>query len=269
MIQQPEAPILLSHYEFFRKALTLSFIFAIHLSSGLYKWILLTLSDVVPSLVFYYAAKTLQCIEFNLKKEFNSFRQLPRSTATPVSGLTMIDKTLLGPADSQFQSQFCHGLRHIWSNYETFVDLVKKTNNIFGYLMFLDHGMKFFLICTVFAQFLSSFTDPNVQMLAPMSASLTFIFRYTASILLAAKLYHMSSQMKESALSQYSRACFHMSSDEREMFNLFISRLQDSPLAARPLDLYSIDKSLLLAILSLTISYVIVVVQMHPTSASA
>jgi len=263
MFNKPEAPILLSHYDLLRQALSFDLIFVIHLIAGFYKWILITLSDVVPGIVFYYAAATLHFIELLLKDDFEAPIRRPhliKSVADETS-----DSNELAPAVPEFKSPFCLRLRRTWSKYETFVDLVKQTNDIFGSLMFLDHGIKFFLICTVFAQFLSSFTDPNIHMLAPMSASLTFIFRYAASILLAAELHHTSSETNESALSLYSLNCFHMSRDEREIFNLFINRLKESSLAARPLDLYSIDKGILLAIVSLTISYVIVVVQMHPS----
>jgi hypothetical protein len=212
-----------------------------HFIGIFFKWILFSLCDLVPSLIFYIAGKALNSIEQELIDHFDS-----------------IPSKVLSPSPTEFSIR----LRQTWFKYESVLDLVDEVNRIFGAMMFFDHGIKFFLICTLTFTSLSSFKEPNLDTMASASAALTFIFRLIACLLLASQLNKSSYDLKATASLLLSRNYHQMTKKERGDFVLIVGRLHSHPLAARPLGLYSIETSILLTVLSLTISYVIVLVQL-------
>ena len=238
MNSKPNDSTLLSHYELLRDVFTIPLILSFHFIGILIKWILFSLCDLVPGMIFYCAGKALHSIEQELIDHFHS--SIP----------------------SKVVSQFRIHLRRTWFKYESVLDLVGEVNRIFGAMMFFDHGIKFFLICTLTFTSLSGFKEPNLDTMASASAALTFIFRLVACLLLASQLNKSSRELKATASLLLSRNYHQLRKEERDDFVLFLGRLHSHPLAARPLGLYCIETSILLTVLGLTISYVIVLVQL-------
>ena len=248
MKNEPEAPHLLSHYEILRNWLTVPLILVLHLIGTSLLWVLFALLDLVPAIVFYYTGKMLQCIEHNLQEDFESASYPPKTTIN----LFLIAKL---KTDSSFR------LRQTWLKYEDLLDLTGAANRTFGILMFLDHGIKFFLICCLTFMSLSNSKDFEIDKVATIFITIIFIYRFVSCLLISAELHNSSSKLKGTASSLLSRNCHKMSKEERDLTVLFINRLQDHQLAARPLGLYGVSNSILLSILSLTVSYVIILVQ--------
>ena len=109
--------------------------------------------------------------------------------------------------------------------------------------------------------FLSSFKDKEVDT-AAINPTIAVIYRFVSCLLISAQLHNSSSKLKGTASSLLSRHCYKMSKEDRDLTVLFINRLQDHQLAACPLGLYCVTNAIMLTILSLTISYVIILVQM-------
>ena len=249
MQNEPGASFLLSHHEILRNWLTIPLIFAIHLIGISLIWVLFVLLDLVPATIFYYTGSKLKRIEDELKEDFKTLSSGQSETAINLFSANKLKTT--------FSIRF----RQTWLKYESLLDLTDEANRIFGILMFVDHGIKFFLICGLTFMSLSSFKDKEVDTVAAITTTVIFIYRFVTCILVASNLHNSSSKLKITASSLISRHCHKMSKEDRDLTVLFISRLQDHQLAARPLGLYRVTNSILLTILSLSISYVIILVQ--------
>ena len=239
----PDAPFLLSHYPTLRDALTMPVVITIHLAGIFISWVGFSLLDVVPGIVFYCAGKQIESIRQQLTDDFDSKLLNPRNTA-----ITSTD--------------FGTRLRQTWFKYEALFDLVAEANRTFGILMFLDHGIKFFLTCSLTFMALSYTEDVGIDKMTVTGTAGAFAFRFVAGLLPAAHLHSSSSNLLTTASSLLSKHFYKMTQEEREVVVLFIERLRDHQLTASPLGLYCVTNSILLTVLSLTVSYVIVLVQL-------
>lgn len=258
MVNQPENEILLSHYKLVRDSITVHLLLFVHLTGIAIVWILYYLSDIVPSLIFYCAGAALKSIEMELIDLFANLGFAGKSWNTQAVHLN---------TDAQINyryqsSSFCLNLREIWFKYETLSDLVQVGNQIFGFLMVFVHGVMFFLTCALCFLFLTSFKDSSIDRISFFLGLICFIFRFVSSIYLPAQLYNSYRQLSATLSSLLSQYCDQLSKPERDTLVLFIDRLYTNVLAARPLALYTIQPSLMLSILSLGISYVIVLAQL-------
>ena len=257
MVNQPENEILLSHYKVVRDSVTVYVLLLVHLTGIAIIWILYYLSDIVPSLIFYCAGAVVKSIEMELRYLFSTFRIHRQNWDT--GAIHLDTRTQINP---RFQSPFSLSLRKIWFKYETLSDLVQEVNQIFGVLMLLVHGVMFFLTCALCFLFFASFKDSSIDRMAFFLGLVCFIFRFVSSIYLPAQLHNSSRQLGGTLSSLLSQYCDQLSKPERDAVVLFIDRLHSNLVAARPLALYTMQPSLMLSIVSLGISYVIVLVQL-------
>lgn len=93
-----------------------------------------------------------------------------------------------------------------------------------------------------------------------MNAAAT-ILRFTTTILLCSRL-HTATENVQSKVSRYMAIMwFRLKPSERQFFTAFLVRVQDRGTVASPLGLYPIRPSILLALLSLLVTYLIVLLQ--------
>lgn len=93
------------------------------------------------------------------------------------------------------------------------------------------------------------------------------IFRLVSTIVICSRLY-TAGQHLQSKLSRFlAMKWFHLKPCERQFFTTFLLRVQDRETAASPLGLYLIRPSILLTLLSLLITYLIVLLQFSEISA--
>lgn len=87
------------------------------------------------------------------------------------------------------------------------------------------------------------------------------ILRFTTTILLCSKI-HRANESLQSKISRYLAVTwFRLKPKERQFFTAFLVRVQDRGTVASPLGLYPIRPSILLALLSLLVTYLIVLLQ--------
>jgi len=141
--------------------------------------------------------------------------------------------------------------------------LFQKKKKMCDFWYIVDHGTKLSLTCTLTSMALSTAKDVEVDKLAVLTTAITFVFRFLTGLLHAAQLSCSSSNLKATASSLLrSKHCYKMTQEERSFAFLFIHRLQDHQLAACPrLNLYCVTYSILLTVLSLTVSYVMILFQ--------
>lgn len=248
-LRSSNASFMLSHYQILRDTLTIPFVVTIHLIAISLVWVSFSLLDIVPAIIFYCASKQIQSIEQELKNDFGF-------------GLLNVCENVALLSTKQFKTEFCIRLRNTWFKYETLFNLIEEANRTFGILMFINHGIKFSLTCTLTSMALSTTKDAEVDKLAVLTTAITFVFRFLTGLLPTAQLHSSSSNLRATASSLMSQHCYKMSKEERSFAFLFIHRLQDHQLAACPLNLYYVTYSILLNVFTLTVSYVIILVQL-------
>ncbi len=98
-----------------------------------------------------------------------------------------------------------------------------------------------------------------------MNAAAT-ILRFITTILLCSRLYAAGEHLQSNICRFLAVTWFRLKPDERQFFTAFLVRVQDDGIVASPLGLYPIRPSILLALLSLMVTYLIVLLQSSEVS---
>lgn len=247
MINQPNSTIFLTQYLTATDNLTAVILSsAIHAAGIFLLGLTHSLCDLVPGMIFHCTGKVLRSLEQELKENFETSLMCPNS----------LSSTTTKPS---FPTPFCNRLRKIWFKYELVNNLLERANQIFGTLIFVDHAIKFFISCALSFLLLHPPTaqDSNHDP-ATLAIAFAFTFRFVTSILLSAQLEISSNNLAASISMCLGNYNDRLSRRERKIVALYVNRLKKYQLAARPLDLYNINSSILLTIVGLGISYVIV-----------
>jgi len=128
--------------------------------------------------------------------------------------------------------------------------------------MLIGHGLKLVMICSLIHStlyYLNSLDTLNIVM--HLVNALFFTLRLGSCVLMASELHHSSRQLKARLSLLASRYWSLMTKDEKYIILAFTSRLKSTALAASPWELYTIDRGLLLRILSLTVTYIVILLQ--------
>ena len=224
MWNRMDASYLLSHYQIFRDNFPEFVIMFFHLASAISMWFFVILSDLVPAWTFYHASLALHSL--TLKVE-----QRP-------GGCGILQ------------------LRYL---YDMVSGLVERANDLFSWLMIVDHAGLFFMICAQCYTVCSSFREMNWSTWGYFSGAFIFSFRLLTSIAMASKLHSSYDRMKLAVCIALTSE--KISRDDCRRLKLFLIRMKANALAARPLQMYKITPSTLTTIISLTLTYTIVLLQ--------
>ena len=252
IIQFPESPFLLSTHHWITATLGLTLIRFIHIFDLVLHFISTSLADIVPAMVFYHISLKLRL----LTEELSQVAELCFKSETQISH---VSKSCFQPLSEKIT--FSAHLRCIWLKFGDISKIVERANTLFGPLILFDHGVKFFLTCTMLYLTLYHFQKATFQ------AEVYFIKLIIISInlvlcnLLASQLYCASTNMKKKLLSLMNEHWDSIEKQDKDTLNTFLNQVQQEELAACPLNLYQITPSMLLTTLSLTVSYVIVLIQ--------
>jgi len=227
---QPDSSYLLSSYPSLRDWFTLPVLSAFHAISVLISWILLSLADLVPALIFTHAGLVLNSLNLEVEHHFSV-------------------------------GDYATGLRSTWLRYESLRRLTDKANGLFGWLIFTDYAVKFCMICVLCYSILSNFFNLDVDITIFYFGTFSFVFRLVSCNLLASRLHSESIRFKSTVSSLFSLNCHNMNGQEREMVGLFLGRLEQNPLGPQVLGVMEITPKILLTMTSLITSYVIVLLQ--------
>jgi len=226
--RQPDASFLLSSYPQMRKWFTLPVLSAIHVVLVFFSWILLSLADLVPALIFAYSARILNALNSEVERHFSV-------------------------------GDYVQGMRRTWLRYETLSQLTDKANRLIGWLIFIDYAVKFSMLCVLIYVLCRNFF--NQDSFTFLFGALSYIFRLVACNILASRLHSESIRFESTVSSLVSLNCIHMTGQEREIIGFFLRRLEQNPLGAQVLGMIEITPKILLTMTSLIISYVIVLLQ--------
>jgi len=156
---------------------------------------------------------------------------------------------------------------HIQSSWSRFVAIrreIRRTDQLFGPLIIFNHGTLFFAICGTFYDMSKSLIQyhsvPPIMLLSQMMSISRLLFGITPMM----KIFSFGNQL-EDTVTEFS--CTHWKSlkeNEHGILSPFMSELQSCQLAASPSNLYCIKPSIFLSMLSLVITYTIVLISIRP-----
>jgi len=203
--------------------------------------VMFPLIDIVPTFVYYHAAKIIEAITYEIREMANE-------------------------ASSVSKSEIVHSLR---SRLETLIAMVDRANRLFGSTVILCHGILFFIICCGVYAFLFAVKDSSSDSTADdvLSIFLTTLALYPPRLLFIisfmSKLNSSSDQLL-SAVSCFSHQReFCADKEERRVVRSFIGRLNQAKLAAYPSGYYKIKPSVFLTLLSLIVTYTVILMQIN------
>ncbi len=195
-------------------------------------------ADLVPAFVYYHAAKNIEAIEKEVRLLLmnDRFERLTR-------------------------------IKLIWFRFEEWRRLIRRADQLFGAIIILNHGTSFFLICCDVCSVLNyvkiqvgndNGSIENQEGFGQILFILANILRLAFSIFMMAKIRDsLSTTLIHIFNFQYHSA----GKEERHMMKSFINRLQFGGLVASPAGFYSITPSILLTMLSLIVTYSVIMLQ--------
>ena len=235
-------PYYLNYYEIFRDNISEQLLEMFHIWSFAGISIPYLLSDLVPSFVYYHSGVVLKSIATEME------HMLLLNTATSAAAVMDPDG---------------RKIHHIWAIYDRLANLVRRANEMFGYMLLLDYGIKFFLVSLLVHSVLATMRnqDDLAFTIVHLAAAICIATRLIMGVLLKSYLYQSSKTLSNQITSLTNRHWFCMNKNQRKLLLMFQKDVDRDQLIANPLDLFYITPGLLLAMLSLTVTYVIILFQ--------
>jgi len=200
------------------------------------------LVDKVPALVYYHSAKIVEGFKFEVLCEL--------AHEGSKSGI----------------------IYNLWSRFEALKVMVQRADRIFGPLVILCQGFLFFNICGFVYIYLEMAMKNMIQGLPIyfwfylISPLLRLLFTVCFTI----QLECSSSELSSTVALYFNKRLHCFDDEERQMTLYFLNRLNQIKLAACPSGFYRIKPSIFLTMLSLILTYTILLLQTNdnPTQIS-
>lgn len=245
----PDAPYLLSHFKVLRDLAPVPVFASIHLITITFAVTFASFCDAVSALVFFHIALEARV----LFKEFDKIFLLLNPLITDSNQTERLE----------FKSGllFSTELRRLVGYYENLRSFVKRANSLFGILWFLNHGMRLTIICIMLYSVLYMFQTNPEDAGIYFANLVTNLYELVLCTVLMAQIFRASDRLRSRLAVLLTKNWDLITKGDREILTVFIDRLQTDPLAASPLGLYKVTPSFLMTIVSLTVSYVIILLQ--------
>lgn len=196
------------------------------------------LIDIAPLMVYYHAARI-------------------------VDGMTSEIQDDSSPSNST-KSEVVYSL---WSRFEALTVMVRRTDKLFGPMVILCHGYLFTMICGLIYCFMKLTLDCRIGEVF-LSVPLFFLFwtiflpiRLLLSIFLVSKLEGSTAALISATALHFNKRLHRLEKEEQKIVRYFLDRLNQIKLAACPAGLYKIKPSINLTMLSLIVTYTIILLQ--------
>ena len=246
----PDERFLMAFYSICRESLAISMITFLEVIKMVYFVVPIMLSDIVPTFTFYHGSLIVRGLTKQLENYSNmiAYNMAQTKVASTVNHLAHLDLEVQ--------------LKNIWSQYEVLRKLVGKANKLFGAILLVSHSAGFFAICSLTYAILSQVRTLELTSLALYIFILAYcIMRVVYPILMQDRLKQSFNQLKSTLTVFLSDHWLSLTDGERFIATTMLNRFQEGSLIASPLGLYNIERSLLLSFLSLTVSYIIILLQ--------
>lgn len=201
--------------------------------------------EIVPALFFYHVG----CVIVDLKRElqdndFNS--RLP-------------DRILISSLYLQFRNE--KPFRQIWEKYETILQCVGQGNKLFQSVI-LCHQFSGFAFLSIGVYAITVVPDRSLSF-SFMATTIMVMLRFIGVNWLMSHPYLSCGELETAVTDLLSKKWDSLAEEDRQFFTAFQERLSNANMAAIPFNLYTITPYNLLSVLSLIITYAIVLFQSH------
>ena len=235
-LTEPDLSIFFTSIEMLREIFGLHFLSVYFTAVISYLFILMILSDMIPALIFYQAG----CMIENLKQELDDCPANFTNSILPANENPYL---------------------FLWKKYESIEKLVDRANQLFGVIMLVSQFCYICLACLS----IYSLTEESTYIFFLLNCFILImnaILRTLGCNWLYSHLPLSCGELKKSVSVLLSEKWHLMSQDHQNYLSCFFNRLDGGELVARPLNLFSIDPSNVLSLLTFQISYTIVLLQL-------
>ena len=250
VIFQPDEPFLLSHHPILTEMLTSPVLCFIHVESMFIFIIATALAEMLPVFVYYHGVLAVRSLEQHVRHHFKFQVSIRPIKSSQVANL-FADQTI-------FEDQ----LKLVWTQMEKIRGFVGRANQMFGPLIFISHGCTFVFACSLTYFVLRNInTSPASELFKLILIALTNVARLIVPVLVMDRLPRSCRQFQASLSEQLGENWFLLTENERSIVSTFLNRAQNSCMSVTPSDLYGVNRSLLLSMLSLTVTYIVILLQ--------
>jgi len=222
-----DASYLLSYYPILRDTLGIPVIVIFHMISIAIGAIYVAHSNLVPAWVFYHSGIMLE------------------SLAIQVESQSSFDKRL--------------DLKVIQRRFENICQLTERASRLFGFLIVLDHISTLFVTCVLSYTTLSRISGADREVIFYFMGLIMFLGRFIIPVLMTAHLRTGYDRLRKAVVGLLSNS--ESNPKKVNKVTVLLTQIKEAQSAARPLNLYDITPSTLISFASLTVSYVIVLLQ--------
>ena len=213
--------------------------------------IYITLGEAVPTLFFYHVGCVVEEIQRELQETFFSIEMSSNDS------VIAIDNTV--NFISHVQLRNVNTFQRVWEKFETVHGFVNRANQLFSASILCIDGSAFLLKCLAFYNVLQDI--PIAEKLVFSMTRLTEVLQYVLMNRLMSHLTLAQEDLKTSLAALLSQNWQLLCEDDRSLLVAFHTRLDSVKLAASPFNLYNVKPSNILSMLSLIVTYVIVIIQ--------
>ena len=268
MLNKPELPYLISTYPAVRQAIPLLVIGAVHLVTVILIWILTCLGEFIPSFTYYHAALAVSCLENDVKALFDDadefcFRSRISLLADKLNADPLMKKS---PSIESLTCELDIPIRRVWTRYENVGKMVSRADSLFG--SFLIYGQVVAVLITTILVYsiLYNLGDAlRLRTVGPILSNIFIltgvVFRFSSSVIISSQLHRSVSKFRAALNYLMSKHWNRITKEDRELLRSFMWSIQSDPLVASPLGVYKVTPSVLVSVLSVVVSYVIVLLQ--------
>nr|CAH0100635.1 unnamed protein product [Daphnia galeata] len=272
IFNNPEAPYLLSTYPAVRQVIPLLVIGSVHLVSIILIWILTAMGDFIPSFTYYHAALAVSCLENDVKALFDKHKDADefciRSRLSLLADKLNTDPLMkkLPSIESLILCELDIPIRRVWTRYENVGKMVSRADYLFGsFLVYGQVGNVFCMTMLVYSVLYNLGDALKMRTVGPILSYILIltavVFRFSSSVIISSQLHRSVSQFRTALNDLMSKHWNRITKGDRDLLRSFMWRIQSDPLVASPLGVYKVTPSVLLSVLSVVVSYVIVLLQ--------
>ena len=211
------------------------------------------LGEVVPTLFFYQVGCVVEEIQRELQETFFSREMSSNDSAIAIDNVII--------SNSHVRLRNMNTFRRVWKKYETVYGFVNRGNHLFGSSIFCIDVSTFLLMCSGLYHALQ-----DVPIAEKLVFSVTRLIEVLQFILMNRLMSHPAlakEELKTSLAALLSQKWQLLCEDDRRLLVAFQARLDNGKLAASPFNLYNVKPSNILSMLSLIVTYMIVLIQFN------
>ncbi len=217
-----------------------------HATWGFSTMVIYLVIDMVPIFVYYHISKTVEAMVVEIK----------RIQAQEIKGIS-------------------YRIEAMWARFEHLRQLLQRADQIVGPIIIINHGTTFFSICcsiyliiktsTIKKELLSSTLAEsglfNFWELLPGSIMFN-TFRLLFCIFMIDKVQKQSDSLVTTTTRLSASRYRSTDKEERRIITILLNRVQSAGMIACPAGFYNITPSILLTLMSLIVTYTIILLQL-------